>query len=481
MGVDWRAIGGLVGSLLAVLSLTLLVPAALALYDGDALAPFLVPFAGGLAVGLALRRLAVGARPLRAHDGFLAVALVWLAAAVLAAVPYMIEGGDVSSPVDAFFESMAGVTATGASNMIDIESHGRAILFWRSLTQWLGGLGIIVLVLAVLPRLAAGGRQLMTREVPGPQFDKLAPRMRDTAKRFWLLYAFFTGLEILILWILGLLDLAPGMDLFNAVCHAFTTLSAGGFSPNARSIEPFGAWAQWTIVVFMIIAGTNFALWYRGLFRGLVHFRRDEELRVYLALMTAGSALIIIELLTRDIGNAHDAVRNGVFQTVSVMTGTGFASTDYAQWTALTFSVLLLLMFVGGMAGSPTGALKVARHLLIWKFVGREIRRAAAPPGRHAAARLGPSRGRPGAGLGGGLHDALRPGVRRRGAPAAARRLAARQLPGRGAGRVRGLRGDARQRRAGARLRGADGELRAVLGRLEAAHVRPDVDGRASS
>lgn len=379
MGVDWRAIGGLVGSLLAVVSLSLLVPAALALYDGDALAPFLVPFAGGLAVGLALRRLAAGARPLRAHDGFLAVALVWLAAAVLAAVPYMIEGGDVSSPVDAFFESMAGVTATGASNMLDIESHGRAILFWRSLTQWLGGLGIIVLVLAVLPRLAVGGRQLMTREVPGPQFDKLAPRMRDTAKRFWLLYAFFTGLEILILWILGLLDLAPGMDLFNAVCHAFTTLSAGGFSPNARSIEPFGAWAQWTIVVFMIIAGTNFALWYRGLFRGLVHFRRDEELRVYLGLMAAGSVLIIIELLTRDIGNAHDAVRNGVFQTVSVMTGTGFASTDYAQWTALTFSVLLLLMFVGGMAGSPTGALKVARHLLIWKFVGREIRRALHP------------------------------------------------------------------------------------------------------
>jgi trk system potassium uptake protein TrkH len=368
-----------VGSLLAVLSLTLLVPAAVALLDGEALRPFLVPLAGGLAFGLGLRRLAASAAPLRAHDGFLAVALVWLAAAVLAAVPYMLEGGDVSSPVDALFEAMAGVTATGASTMADIESHGRGILLWRSLTQWLGGLGIIVLVLAVLPRLAVGGRQLMTREVPGPQFDKLAPRMRDTAKRFWLIYVIFTVVEIAALTLEGRLGLAPGMDFFNAVCHGFTTLSAGGFSPSARSIEPFGAWAQWTIIVFMIVAGTNFALWYRGLFRGLSHFRRDEELRLYLLLLAAGSTLLAVELYAQDIENLADAVRHGMFQATSIMTGTGFASTDYAQWTSLAFSVLLLLMFVGGMAGSPTGALKVARHLLILKFVRREIHAALHP------------------------------------------------------------------------------------------------------
>jgi trk system potassium uptake protein TrkH len=379
MRVDLRAIGGLVGSLLAVLSLTLLLPAAVALLDGDALAPFLVPLAGGLVVGLALRRLSRNARPLRAHDGFLAVALVWLAAAVLAAVPYMIEGGDVSEPADALFEAMAGVTATGASNMADIESHGRAILLWRSLTQWLGGLGIIVLVLAVLPRLAVGGRQLMSREVPGPQFDKLAPRMRDTAKRFWLLYAVFTGLEMAALTALGAAGLAPGMDLYNAVCHSFTTLSAGGFSPNARSIEPFGAWAQWTIALFIVVAGTNFALWYRGLFRGVFHFRRDEELRLYLGLILAGSAVLAVELYLQDIEGLAGAVRHGFFQTASIMTGTGYASTDYAEWTSLTFSVLLLLMFVGGMAGSPTGALKVARHLLIWKFVRRELHSALHP------------------------------------------------------------------------------------------------------
>jgi trk system potassium uptake protein TrkH len=379
VGVDLRAIGGLVGSLLAVLSLTLLLPAAVALIDGDALTPFLAPCAGALALGLVLRRLARTARPLRAHDGFLAVALVWLAAAVLAAVPYMLEGGDVSSPADALFEAMAGVTATGASAMLDIESHGRAILLWRSLTQWLGGLGIIVLVLAVLPRLAVGGRQLMTREVPGPQFDKLAPRMRDTAKRFWLIYAVFTVLEMVALTVLGATGLAPGMDFYNAVCHAFTTLSAGGFSPSARSIEPFGAWAQWTIVVFMIVAGTNFALWYRGIFRGVNHFRRDEELRLYLGLMFAGAAILCLELYLQDIESLSGAIRHGVFQAASIMTGTGYASTDYVQWTSLTFSVLLLLMFVGGMAGSPTGALKVARHLLIWKFVRREIHAALHP------------------------------------------------------------------------------------------------------
>ena len=175
---------------------------------------------------------------------------------------------------------MAGVTATGASNMVDIESHGRAILFWRSLTQWLGGLGIIVLVLAVLPRLAVGGRQLMTREVPGPQFDKLAPRMRDTAKRFWLLYAFFTALEILTLLVLWAARPRAGHGpLQRGLPRASRRCRPAASRRTPRSIEPFGAWAQWTIVVFMIIAGTNFALWYRGLFRGLVHFRRDEELR----------------------------------------------------------------------------------------------------------------------------------------------------------------------------------------------------------
>jgi trk system potassium uptake protein TrkH len=279
----------------------------------------------------------------------------------------------------AFFEAMAGVTATGASTMADIESHGRGILLWRSLTQWLGGLGIIVLVLAVLPRLAVGGRQLMSREVPGPQFDKLAPRMRDTAKRFWLIYAIFTGLEIVALFVLGVLDLAPGMDLYNAVCHGFTTLSAGGFSPSARSIEPFGAWAQWTIVFFMVVAGTNFALWYRGLFRGVRHFRRDEELRLYLGLLVAGATILAVELYLQDLEDLTDAIRHGAFQATSIMTGTGYASTDYTQWTSLAFSVLLLLMFVGGMAGSPTGALKVARHLLILKFVRREIHAALHP------------------------------------------------------------------------------------------------------
>ena len=220
---------------------------------------------------------------------------MWLAAGVLAAVPYMIEGGDVSSPVDAFFESMAGVTATGASNMLDIESHGRAILFWRSLTQWLGGLGIIVLVLAVLPRLAVGGRQLMTREVPGPQFDKLAPRMRDTAKRFWLMYAFFTVLEILILWILGARPGARHGPLQRGLPRVHDALGRRLLA-EARSIEPFGAWAQWTIVVFMIIAGTTSRSGTAGSYAALRHFRRDEELRVYLGLMAAGSAIITIEL-----------------------------------------------------------------------------------------------------------------------------------------------------------------------------------------
>ena len=363
----------LVGVILAWLSLSLLAPLAVAVAHGESARPFVAALAVGLGLGAVLRVTTRRAGEARVREGFLVVASVWILASLVGCIPYVVEGGDVGDPVDAYFEAMAGFTSTGSTVMVDIESHGRGILLWRAVTQFLGGVGILVLALAVLPRLAVGGRQLMESEVHAPEFEKLAPRMRAAAGRLWLLYAILVVLQVTVLWVLGLAGLAPGMDFYNAVAHGLTTLSAGGFSPEGRSIEGFGAWAQWAILVFMAIAGTNIALWYRGIFRRRSPFRRDEELRVYLGLIALASVLIAVELYRDDLHGGHGAVRHALFQTVSIITGTGYASTDFAVWPILPVGLLLALMFVGGCGGSPTGALKIFRLILVTRVATREI------------------------------------------------------------------------------------------------------------
>jgi trk system potassium uptake protein TrkH len=371
--VDVPAALRLVGVIVAWLSTALLAPLVVAVALGESARPFVVALAVGIGLGVGLRLGTRRAGDARVREGFLVVASVWILASLVGCLPYIIEGGDVSDPVNAYFEAMAGFTATGSTVMGDIESHGRAILLWRAVTQFLGGVGILVLALAVLPRLAVGGRQLMESEVHAPEFEKLAPRMRAAAGRLWLFFALLVLVQVTLLAGLGVAGLAPGMDLYNAVAHGLTTLSAGGFSPETRSIEPFGAWAQWAILVFMVIAGTNIALWYRSIFRGGAQVRRDEELRVYLALIAAVAALIAVDLYRADLHEGHAAVRHALFQTVSIITGTGYASTDFARWPILPVGLLLALMFVGGCGGSPTGALKIFRLILVTRVATREI------------------------------------------------------------------------------------------------------------
>ena len=274
---------------------------------------------------------------------------------------------------------MSGFTTTGSSVMADIASHGRGILFWRALTQWLGGMGIIVLALAVLPRLSAGGRSLMENESPGPEFDKLAPRIADTAKRLWFLYIGITAVGIALLTIIAYAGLAPGFDFYDAVVHTFTAMATGGFSPEPRSIEPFGAWVQWVLVLLMFSAGMNFALWYRGLFRTPRWFLRDEEFRLYVAFMVVASAVLAWMLYGDQFHDLEGSIRHATFQVVTTMTTTGYASTDFALWPALGLYVLVILMFIGGSAGSTGGAIKVVRFLIIGRALRREIETAAHP------------------------------------------------------------------------------------------------------
>lgn len=381
LGVDLPATLNLVGSLLVYLSLAALLPLVVALGYSEPFWPFAA--AGGIAAaaGWSLARATRGKERVGVREGFLAVSLTWLLAAGFGALPYLFSGEDqLASPIDAYFEAMSGFTTTGASVLTDIESLPHSLLFWRQLTQWLGGMGIIVLALAVLPRLRVGGRQLLESELPGPELEPLTASIRDTARRLWLLYAALTALEALVLAVLGWTGVDERIGLFEAVAHALTTMPTGGFSTENESIAAFSAATQWVIVGFMVAAGANFALTYTALVRRRPRtIARDEEFRVYLALLSVGALVILVELLGESILTGEAAVRHAVFQSVSMMTTTGFASADYTQWTALTAMTLVGLMFIGGSAGSTAGSIKAVRHLLIGRMLRRELAQTVHP------------------------------------------------------------------------------------------------------
>ena len=361
--------------------MTIAAPLAYAAFLGEPLAPYALPLVGAIALFavayLLGRRIAAPNR----RESLLAAVLSWLGLSLFGVMPYVIGSatGGAGAPIDAFFESTAGFTATGATTITDLTAQPRALLLWRSQTQWIGGIGLIVLAVIFLPRLAVGGRQLIETETAGPQLEKLAPRLRDSTLRIVSVYVTLTVLVAAGLALLGAAGLAPGMGTFEAVAHAFTTVSAGGFSPDPRSIEPFGPWAQWLIAVGMILAGTNLALWFRAIAQRRPYAFRDAELRWYLAILGVASAVLVVELVASGIYEAGEGIRQGVFQAASIMTGTGYASADFVNWSELALGTLFLLMFIGGCTGSPTGALKVMRVVIALKVILREIRATIHP------------------------------------------------------------------------------------------------------
>ena len=276
--------------------------------------------------------------------------------------------------MDAFFEGMSGFSTTGGSVITGVEELPRSLAMWRQFTQWLGGIGIIVLALAVLPRLRVGGRQLLEHEMPGPEIETLSTRIRDTAQRVWVLYIALTAALFLILFAYGATGIDDRMSPYQSLAHALTTIPTAGFSTKGDSIESFAAATQWTLVVFMILGGFNFALMYRTFVRRQPRaLLGDGEARLYVALLLLGSLIVVTEIWTEDVLGGADAVRAGVFTAVSTMTTTGFSVADYNTWPALAMMTIVGLMFVGGSAGSTTGSVKVVRHLLLGKILRREI------------------------------------------------------------------------------------------------------------
>ena len=298
------------------------------------------------------------------REGFLIVAFGWLFAAAFGALPYLFEG---LSPLNALFESMSGFTTTGATVFTDIESHSKGLLFWRSMTQWLGGMGIIMLFIAILPKLGIAGRQLFRAEAPGPKEDQLKPRIRETAKILWMVYVVMSLMEIAFLTVAGL-------DPYNAITHTFTTMACGGFSPNGDSIAAFGnPVIEGIIVIFMFFAGANFALHYKSLYADRKSLLKDQEFRFYFFLVVSASLVLSYILFSEGIYSISDSFRYGVFQVVSILTTTGYATVDFNQWSDSARIVLFSLMFIGGCAGSTAGGVKVVRFLLLFKYAQKEL------------------------------------------------------------------------------------------------------------
>jgi trk system potassium uptake protein TrkH len=381
LGVDLGATFNLVGGLVKYLSLAPLAPAVVAAGYGESPLPFLLATGIGFLCAWFVERIAQGKRQVGIREGFLVVSLTWLLAAVIGALPYWLTADpQFRNPINCYFEAMSGFTTTGATIVTDVEGLPHGLQIWRQLTQWLGGMGIIVLALAVLPRLRVGGRQLLESELPGPEIEEMTLRIRDTAQRLWLLYIALTAVMVTALTAIAWTGLDSAMSFYEAVAHAFTTLPTGGFSTGARSLGEFGAASQWVIAFFMVVAGVNFALMYRAFFRRQPRvFVRDEELRLYLALLAAGSLLLMVELWTEGVLRGEAAIRHSVVNAVSLMTGTGYASVDFNEWPLLAAIVIVALMFVGGSAGSTTGSVKVVRHLLMARILRRELDQTVHP------------------------------------------------------------------------------------------------------
>jgi trk system potassium uptake protein TrkH len=365
------------GILLMLFSSVLAVPMLVALYfDENTYATFLAGFGITLVTGAAFTLAGRGQRELRSGDGFLITVLFYLGLGLFGSIPlYLAEATDASL-TDAAFESLSALTTTGATVIVGLDDLPKSLLFYRQLLQWFGGMGIIVLAVAILPMLGIGGMQLYRAESPGPVKDnKLTPRITETAKALWYLYLGITIVCMLCYW-------AAGMSFFDAMCHSFSTVAIGGFSTHDASIGYFDNPAvEIVAIIFMVIAGINFGLHFIAINRKnpLIYFR-DREVRAYLFILSM-VAIIVCWVLGQNPEASDSPVREGIFHAVSIATTTGFATTNFSLWPSVAPIILLLAAFAGGCAGSTAGGIKIIRVLLIYLQGAREVRRLIHPNG----------------------------------------------------------------------------------------------------
>ena len=307
-------------------------------------------------------------KELRKRDGYLIVTSSWIIMSFFGMLPYLITG-QIPGVANAFFETVSGYTTTGATILDDIESLDHGILYWRSLTQWIGGMGIIVLAVAILPFLGIGGMQLFVAEAPGVSIDKLQPRIKETAQRLWQIYISFTVVLFFILW-------AEGMDSFQAVNHAMTTFATGGFSTKNASIGYFESpMIQYTIILFMFISATNFTLTYFAINLNFKKVINNEEFRIYFFFIIILTLIVFFTLLGIDSSYAEETFRSALFSIVSIITTTGFTTVDFTGWTEFITILFFILMFFGASAGSTSGGIKIVRHVILLKNSYNEIKK----------------------------------------------------------------------------------------------------------
>ena len=356
------------GRIVRAETLLLLLPTAVALIYGDMRGAVALLISAGIAflVGTVL---AMVCRPktkvIYAKEGFAIVALAWIAMSAIGALPFVISG-EIPHYMDAFFETVSGFTTTGASILSNVETMSRGLLFWRSFTHWIGGMGVLVFVMALLPNLSDRSIHIMRAEMPGPVVGKLVPRAKDTAKILYLIYIGMTVLEILLL-------LAGGMPFFDSVVHTFGTAGTGGFGIKADSIAGYNAYLQWVITVFMLLFGVNFNLYYLILIGRLRSAFKSSEFWAYLGIITASVSVITVNIRSMCEG-VSDALRLSAFQVSSVITTTGYSTANFDLWPDLSKAILLILMFVGACAGSTGGGIKVSRIVLMVKMIFNELR-----------------------------------------------------------------------------------------------------------
>ncbi len=370
-----RSVVGSVSRIVAVFGALMLAPVAVSLVFGESdWKAFLISSMVTAAIGVVGTLLAPPGTDQRIgnREGMAITTLGWTACALFGALPFLLAGS-LRTPADAVFETMSGLTTTGATVLADVEAQSHAILFWRSFLHWLGGMGIVVLSIALLPGLQVGGSQLFRAEVPGPLPDRLEPRIRETARRLWGIYILLTVGQTVLLRLFG-------MSLFDAVTHTFGTVATGGFSTANKSLEAWNSPAiHLTVTAFMFLAGMNFTLHYRALRGDLQPISKDDELKTYAGIVLAAIALISLDLLAHSSYGLWNTLRHSAFQVVSVITTTGFTTVNYDIWPPLSRAILLLLMFVGGSAGSTGGAIKVVRVNVLAKHSIRELKRAVYP------------------------------------------------------------------------------------------------------
>jgi len=362
-------------SLWLLLSVFFILPLGFSFYyrDGFHLI-YIAQMIGMGLLSLTLRFLIKRPRELSIREAFLTVTLSWMTFSLFGSVPFM-ASGHIPNLTDAYFETMSGFTTTGASILTDIEALPKSLLLWRSTTHWLGGMGVIALAVAVLPFLGVGGFQLFKAETPGPIKDKISPRISETAKILWGIYLLFTVVEVLLL-MLG------GLTFFDSVCITFGTLATGGFAPTNASIAAFPSpFIHYVIIVFMFIAGSNFSLHYWALKGRLQFYFTNPEFRFFLLINVLAVGLIMASRLARGDTFSEEFIRSTLFQTVSIVTTTGFITHDYEQWPFVTQIILLALMFIGGCTSSTGGGMKNVRILVAFKFLGSELKKLFHPHG----------------------------------------------------------------------------------------------------